>query len=74
MVCDHARIETWALTLSRVELQPLWLGEEAACRGVVQDLRLRHPFCLKNLVHVTRILRLGLGFWSFMEMELLTRR
>jgi hypothetical protein len=25
--------------------------------------------CLQNLVHGTRVLRLGLGFWSFGEMD-----
>jgi hypothetical protein len=54
------------------------VAEEAACHGVVEDLRLRHVSTFlvlllypQNLLHVKKVLRLGLGFWSFVDWELM---
>jgi hypothetical protein len=73
---DHARIGTPALMLSRVEFQPQWLRKPPVAGWFRIFLCGTHPFlvpllCPQNLVHVTRVLRLGLGFWSFVDWEVM---
>jgi hypothetical protein len=67
---DHAKIGTPALTLSRVEFQPQWLRKPPVAGWFRIFVGGAHPeehilvplLCPQNLLHVTRVLRLGLGF------------